>query len=233
MAGLTAMLTGAEGSSSQASRAVVWGRASPELDALIENFNRTGFSVSTFYDDQTSWDERLDALREADLVWLHTNGRISRDDAMAIGAAHALGIPAYAPAEPTDDLLRKLVRVVDSVETAVALYFGEKPRKPVLASFQRYYANAAKARGYAQEDAGDCLILLVEEVGELARAVRKSRALTRHGRYSGQSEAALELADVFLYVVHMANILGIDLSSAVARKEIINWERTRTKSRRP
>jgi NTP pyrophosphatase (non-canonical NTP hydrolase) len=39
------------------------------------------------------------------------------------------------------------------------------------------------------------------------------------------SNEAHELADVFLYVVHMANILGLDLANVVREKEFINVEK--------
>jgi NTP pyrophosphatase (non-canonical NTP hydrolase) len=65
---------------------------------------------------------------------------------------------------------------------------------------------------------------MVEEVGELARAVRVDEGLVRHGR-SSHNDKKSELADVFLYVVHMANILGIDLATTVQDKEIRNLRR--------
>jgi NTP pyrophosphatase (non-canonical NTP hydrolase) len=65
---------------------------------------------------------------------------------------------------------------------------------------------------------------MVEEVGELARALRKRENLTRHGSYSDSDEAH-ELADVFLYVVHMANVLNLDLAGIVKQKEFINLEK--------
>jgi len=67
----------------------------------------------------------------------------------------------------------------------------------------------------------NCLLLMVEEVGELAKAVRKREKLVRHGSF-GRINEAHELADVFLYVIHMANILGLDLGSAVREKEEVN-----------
>ena len=60
--------------------------------------------------------------------------------------------------------------------------------------------------------------------GELARALRKRIKLTRHGKPIANQED-LELADVFLYVVHMANILKIDLASVVQRKELLNIQK--------
>lgn len=40
-----------------------------------------------------------------------------------------------------------------------------------------------------------------------------------------QGEVALELADVLLYLVRLADVLGIDLADAAARKLAINAER--------
>jgi NTP pyrophosphatase (non-canonical NTP hydrolase) len=68
------------------------------------------------------------------------------------------------------------------------------------------------------------MLLLTEEVGELARSVRHAVGLTRHGS-SDVDNPAGELADVQLYVVHLANVLGIDLASAVTAKELENLRR--------
>ena len=65
---------------------------------------------------------------------------------------------------------------------------------------------------------------MVEEVGELARALRKKEKLKRHGSVIRNVES-LELADVFMYVIHMANILKIDLGEIVQQKEILNIEK--------
>jgi NTP pyrophosphatase (non-canonical NTP hydrolase) len=65
---------------------------------------------------------------------------------------------------------------------------------------------------------------MVEEVGELARALRKREKLMRHGP-SHDVDEANELADVFLYVVHMANVLGLDLGRIVRDKELLNLEK--------
>jgi NTP pyrophosphatase (non-canonical NTP hydrolase) len=65
---------------------------------------------------------------------------------------------------------------------------------------------------------------MVEEIGELARALRKREKLVRHGSYEGINESH-ELADVFLYVVHMANVLGVDLAHVVHDKETLNVTR--------
>ena len=65
---------------------------------------------------------------------------------------------------------------------------------------------------------------MVEEVGELARAIRKKGNLKRHGRPIREDEG-LELADVFIYVIHLANVLGVNLSQVVKQKELLNIEK--------
>jgi NTP pyrophosphatase (non-canonical NTP hydrolase) len=68
------------------------------------------------------------------------------------------------------------------------------------------------------------MLLLTEEMGELARALRKSAGIQRDQGWEGQ-DVAEELADVQLYLVHLANISGIELADAVTNKELINAER--------
>lgn len=61
-------------------------------------------------------------------------------------------------------------------------------------------------------------------MGELARAVRKHTGLKRAAGYKGVSIGE-ELADVQLYLVHLANSVNIELSNAVTDKEIKNAKR--------
>ena len=121
--------------------------------------------------------------------------------------------------------MQSFVRVVDSPAAILKMPLAHpEPPAPALRAFQEYYKRAAIQRGYTKEHPKDCLLLMVEEVGELARALRKREKLVRHGSYVNSNEAH-ELADVFLYVVHMANILGLDLANVVREKEFINVEK--------
>jgi NTP pyrophosphatase (non-canonical NTP hydrolase) len=95
---------------------------------------------------------------------------------------------------------------------------------PAVQAFQKYYRRAAVQRGYGSEGPRDTLLLMVEEVGELARAIRKKEGLKRHGRAIREDEG-LELADVFIYVVHLANVLGVNLSQVVKQKELLNIQK--------
>ena len=68
-------------------------------------------------------------------------------------------------------------------------------------------------------------ILFSEEVGELARAIRKHSGLKTDVTVK-DFDASGELADLLIYLLHMANILGIDLEAAFRAKEEKNKLRT-------
>lgn len=171
----------------------------------------------------------LSALMRADFVWLHApDGYVGLSAAMELGVAHTVGLPVFCREKPHDITLGEFVSVVPSPSSAVDAVrrMGRAAPSRALGALQRYYMRVAKLRGYGQETPQDCILLLTEEMGELARAIRKRSGLTRAQGYS-QTDAALELADVQLYIVHLANTLGVDLAEAVRRKEEINSRRTR------
>lgn len=169
----------------------------------------------------------LKQITEADMVWLHApNGYVGTSASLELGHARALGIPVFSSEAPTDETLRSYVQVVRDPETAAKSLealpgFG-------LGALQSYYRRTAERRGWASESAQDTLLLLTEELGELARAVRKSRGLARDHAYNHQ-DVASELADVQLYLVHLASVLGVDLGDAVTSKEKLNEQRFRTR----
>jgi NTP pyrophosphatase (non-canonical NTP hydrolase) len=168
----------------------------------------------------------LNAIQRASFVWLHApRGYVGPTAALEVGFANAVGVPVYASEEPTDAIFKSFVRVVGSPASLIeARPTHPEPPAPALKAFQEYYRRAAVQRGYTKEGPKETLLLMVEEVGELARALRKREKMVRHSSY-GTSNEAHELADVFLYVVHMANVLGLDLASVVKEKEFINVEK--------
>jgi NTP pyrophosphatase (non-canonical NTP hydrolase)/nucleoside 2-deoxyribosyltransferase len=166
----------------------------------------------------------LDAILSADFVWFYApNGYVGPTGALEVGYAHANGIPVYSDTPLNDNAVKRFVTIVDSPSTVYEHFSQHRvlPPPPAVKGFQRYYRRAALQRGYTKENARDCLLLMVEEIGELARAIRKRAKLSRHGNPI-QNHEAQELADVFIYVVHMANILKLDLSAIVQEKEVRN-----------
>lgn len=99
------------------------------------------------------------------------------------------------------------------------------PDNPTLKQFQEYYEAACKERGFDKETLAEAFILFTEEVGEFARVVRKSSG-SKTDTTARDASAREELADLFIYILHMANILGIDLEEAFRQKEEKNKQRT-------
>jgi len=171
-------------------------------------------------------ERHLNAIQRAQFVWLHApSGYVGPTAALEVGFAHAAGVPVFAQEVPSDQILRSFVKTVGSPSDVLRTSIDEfQTPAPALKAFQEYYRRVAVQRGYNTEGPKDCLLLMVEEVGELARALRKREKLVRHGSFEGLDEAQ-ELADVFLYVVHMANVLDVDLSKCVRQKELINLQK--------
>jgi NTP pyrophosphatase (non-canonical NTP hydrolase) len=179
----------------------------------------------------------LGSMEGADFIWLHApEGYVGHSAAMELGFASALGLPVFAREVPAEVAFGGLVQVVrspgDAVEATLAAA-GDAPTRS-LAVLQRYYARMAELRGWGAETARETLELLEGEVEELAQALRgvdeASRApwldVDQAGGAAAQVEqAALELADVQLYLIHLASALNIDLAAAVAAKERINERR--------
>ena len=174
--------------------------------------------------------KHLSAVDSADFVWLHCPaGYVGKSGAFEIGYAASTGIPIYALEAPSDVTLRGFVTVIKDPQEAIEKHityetYSYKPPIKFLESWQDYYRMIAHQRGYDQEDVRDCLILLQEELGELAHAIRKSRKIVRHGSYR-ETDIGIEIADIFLYILHLSNILDISLADAVKLKESINYEK--------
>ena len=168
----------------------------------------------------------LEAIRHCAFVWLHApDGYLGLSAALEIGFARANGIPVYGRTFLQEKSLQGLVVVVGSPDEVVAIHRRHPvPPLPAVQAFQKYYATAAMRRGYEKETAQDTLLLMLEEFGELARAVRKRHKLRRDSKGEVSNEEH-ELADIFIYVIHMANVLGVDLAAAVQSKEQLNIQR--------
>jgi len=95
---------------------------------------------------------------------------------------------------------------------------------PTLADFQEYAATLVKERGFDHETVAERFMLLMEECGELAKAARKSQNIKSDAN-SKTYHVDEEAADVFIYLLHICNQLGIDLEQAFRAKEEINKQR--------
>lgn len=206
---------------------------SPTGTDFVSEVNGFVFTMADLGDTPGAIEQRhLDCVRTADFVWLHApEGYVGASASLEIGYAHALGIPVLSAVSPADEAMAAMVHVVQSIDEAVRIA-GESPvgdpGRP-LRALQDYYATAAARRGYEHETPQDTMLLLTEELGELARAVRKYVGLVRDGAYD-RSEVGEEIADVQLYLVHLANVLGADIAKSVTEKERVNTERRRQRT---
>jgi len=83
------------------------------------------------------------------------------------------------------------------------------PTPLTIAAFQKHiserYESADRARG-----TDGTFVYLIEEVGELARALKKKER--------DQTNLEEEFADVFAWLCTLANINDVDLAGAITRK---------------
>jgi NTP pyrophosphatase (non-canonical NTP hydrolase) len=79
-------------------------------------------------------------------------------------------------------------------------------------------------RGFEKESITQIFTLLIEECGELAKAIRKSQNI-HTDENSKHHELDHELADIFMYLLDICNYYKVDLEKAFRDKEEINKKR--------
>lgn len=92
---------------------------------------------------------------------------------------------------------------------------------------QSYIKEVMQIRGFNKEKPSDKILLLVEEVGELAKAIRKNEnnlGIDKTKEYN-YSSIESEIADVFIVLLSICDILNIDLLKAFLNKEEENIKR--------
>lgn len=93
-----------------------------------------------------------------------------------------------------------------------------------LPEYQDLIRRLVVERGFDKETVPEVFTLLVEEVGELAKAIRKTNG-QKIDKTSHVHEVEEELADILWMVIDLSNRLDIDLDSAFAAKEAKNKKR--------
>ena len=93
---------------------------------------------------------------------------------------------------------------------------------------QTYIKKIIEIRGFNKEKASEKILLLVEEVGELAKAIRKNEnklGIDKSKEYN-YSSIESEIADVFIVLLSICDVLNINLFKAFLDKEEENIKRT-------
>ena len=99
--------------------------------------------------------------------------------------------------------------------------------KSAINEIQSYIKKIMEIRGFNKEKSSDKILLLVEEVGELAKAIRKNEnnlGIDKTKEYN-YSSIESEIADVFIVLLSICDILNIDLLKAFLNKEEENIKR--------
>ncbi len=99
--------------------------------------------------------------------------------------------------------------------------------KNTLQEMQEYIKKVIEIRGFANQEIEKTMLLLLEEVGELAKAIRKnatSMSVDKNKMYNYDTIES-EVADVFIVLSSVCNKLGIDIYKAVKDKEEENIKR--------
>lgn len=98
---------------------------------------------------------------------------------------------------------------------------------PTLRDFQQYVAWLEQERGFTKSTVLEQYLLFSEEVGELAKCIRKTA--TSMGTDTAKQydfDTAGEFGDVLILLCSLANRLDIDLEQAFRDKEETNKKRT-------
>ncbi len=94
-----------------------------------------------------------------------------------------------------------------------------------MQQYQAYLKAVVTERGFDKETVSEVFTVMVEEVGELAKAIRKANG---QKVYIDSKHHAVEeeAADVLFMLLDVCNRLNIDLEKAFAAKEVKNNSRT-------
>jgi NTP pyrophosphatase (non-canonical NTP hydrolase) len=103
------------------------------------------------------------------------------------------------------------------------------PENPSLRELQQYQHDMCVERGWDKATTLETFLLFMEEVGELANAIRyKQRIWVRPDKQVSDEQMAREFSDVLSYLMELANQYNVDLEAAFREKEARNaarkWE---------
>jgi NTP pyrophosphatase (non-canonical NTP hydrolase) len=99
------------------------------------------------------------------------------------------------------------------------------PDNDSLQELQKYIWQKNIDRGFSEEAPEKKLLMLMEESGELAKAIRKTIGMG-FSDTTVTTDIKEELADVQIILLGLASTMGIDMLEAVREKEAKNSTRT-------
>lgn len=101
------------------------------------------------------------------------------------------------------------------------------PEQPAsLRDIQSHLQETCVANGWDKNTIEQVFMLFTEEVGEVAKALRKELAFKTEEKPINPDHLEEELADVFNYLLELSTRFNIDLEQAYRKKMLKNSSRT-------
>jgi len=103
------------------------------------------------------------------------------------------------------------------------------PQNATLTDAQSWIEEMCKERGFDTNTPLEKFLLFSEEVGELAKAIRKVQEIHIEGSHTPEQVnfgIREEIADVAMYLMDIANTFSVNIEDAICEKEEINKKRT-------
>ena len=94
-----------------------------------------------------------------------------------------------------------------------------------LQEYQKLIKELCQKRGFDNDSVEEGMLLLTEEVGELAKSIRQQNSRLKNGDHSKKHDIEGEMADVFWVLLALANLCEVDLAKAFESKEKVNRQR--------
>lgn len=170
----------------------------------------------------------LEAIERSDFVYVvNPGGYVGPSATLEVGYAMAKSVPVFCAEPPQEPVVSYFSTVEPDIRTIVLRLRNPNllspPIRGDLGQLQAYIKRIVTARGFGDESIRDVVLLLVEEVGELAKAVRRAVGLkTSPSSSTLQKTVSHELADCLIYLLDIANLTDVDLEQAFQEKEKLN-----------
>lgn len=104
--------------------------------------------------------------------------------------------------------------------------FSKLNKNSSVKEVQEYIEKMLKARGFENQTLEDVMLLLTEELGEVAKEVRKAEhKIKMDVAKNNEQNLGNEISDVYILLMSLCVIADIDLFEAFQKKEKINLKR--------
>lgn len=105
--------------------------------------------------------------------------------------------------------------------------WNELNENNTIQEVQQYIKKIIEIRGFSEQEIEKTMLIFLEEVGELAKSIRKnvSNMGIDKNQINHYNDLESEIADVFIVLNTICNTLNIDLFNAVKNKEKENIKR--------